>query len=145
MPRQIALLRGVNVGGNRKLPMAELRATLATAGYGEVRTHLQSGNVILDSANRIACIAHATEQFLERRIVCAHFCAGQSLYERLRFRAFEIGVANTRGIRRHEGRIFPRSGVAEIAEHAAQHGLRVDENDKAVLGIAGSKWGLWKF
>ena len=56
MPRVVALLRGVNVGGNRKLSMAELRATLASAGYGDVRTHLQSGNVILDSAKRPATL-----------------------------------------------------------------------------------------
>jgi uncharacterized protein (DUF1697 family) len=56
MARVAALLRGVNVGGNRKLPMAELRATLADAGYGEVRTHLQSGNVILESAKRPATL-----------------------------------------------------------------------------------------
>src|SRR4051812_41859431 len=56
MARVVALLRGVNVGGNRKLPMAELRTTLAAAGYGEVRTHLQSGNVVLDSAKRPAIL-----------------------------------------------------------------------------------------
>ena len=47
--RYVAFLRGVNVGGNRRLPMQELRGALAAAGYGAVRTHLQSGNVILDS------------------------------------------------------------------------------------------------
>lgn len=50
----VALLRGVNVGGNRKLSMAELRATLTGAGYGSVRTHLQSGNVILETAAKPA-------------------------------------------------------------------------------------------
>jgi len=40
----IALLRGVNVGGNKKVPMAELREMLATLGLDEPRTILQSGN-----------------------------------------------------------------------------------------------------
>ncbi|MEV1005998.1 DUF1697 domain-containing protein [Streptomyces sp. NPDC049881] len=44
-----ALLRGINVGGGRKVPMAELRALLTERGYGRVRTHLQSGNVVLDA------------------------------------------------------------------------------------------------
>jgi uncharacterized protein (DUF1697 family) len=41
-----ALLRGVNVGGHRKVPMAELRALLAELGHGDVRTYLQSGNAV---------------------------------------------------------------------------------------------------
>jgi len=41
----IALLRGVNVGGHRKLPMAQLRTLVEGAGYGNVRTYIQSGNV----------------------------------------------------------------------------------------------------
>ena len=44
--RVVALLRGVNVGGV-KVPMAELRAFLDAHDLGEVRTHLQSGNVIV--------------------------------------------------------------------------------------------------
>jgi uncharacterized protein (DUF1697 family) len=46
---QIALLRGINLGPTRRVPMAELRALLTDAGYGAVRTHLQSGNVVLES------------------------------------------------------------------------------------------------
>jgi uncharacterized protein (DUF1697 family) len=50
--RFVVLLRGVNVGGNNKLPMAELRTALATEGFDGVRTYIQSGNVILDSPAR---------------------------------------------------------------------------------------------
>jgi uncharacterized protein (DUF1697 family) len=46
---RIALLRGVNVGRNRRISMAELRSTLEQAGYGDVRTHGQSGNVVFAS------------------------------------------------------------------------------------------------
>lgn len=45
----VALLRGVNVGGRNRVPMAALREALATAGLGEARTHLQSGNVVVGS------------------------------------------------------------------------------------------------
>ncbi|MFJ8906587.1 DUF1697 domain-containing protein [Streptomyces sp. NPDC102359] len=41
--RYAALLRGINVGGGRKVPMAELRALLESLGHEDVRTHLQSG------------------------------------------------------------------------------------------------------
>jgi uncharacterized protein (DUF1697 family) len=62
--RVVALLRGVNVGGHRKLPMAELRETLAEAGHGDVRTHLQSGNVILESSKRPATLERELGQLL---------------------------------------------------------------------------------
>ncbi|MGZ3118477.1 DUF1697 domain-containing protein [Streptomyces sp. H62] len=44
-----ALLRGVNVGGARKLPMAELRALLADLGHDRVSTYLQSGQAVFAS------------------------------------------------------------------------------------------------
>ena len=45
MPRHIALLRAVNVG-NRKVEMARLRALMEELGYADVRTYVQSGNVV---------------------------------------------------------------------------------------------------
>ncbi len=46
MTTWVVLLRGVNVGGHRRVPMADLRAGLAAAGLGEVRTYVQSGNAV---------------------------------------------------------------------------------------------------
>ena len=40
----VVLLRGINVGGHRKVPMAELRELLANSGYANVQTYIQSGN-----------------------------------------------------------------------------------------------------
>jgi uncharacterized protein (DUF1697 family) len=45
--RHIALLRGINLASHRRVAMPELRALLTDLGYGDVRTHLQSGNVVL--------------------------------------------------------------------------------------------------
>ncbi len=42
----VALLRGINVGGRNKMPMAALRDLLGSVGLADVRTHIQSGNVI---------------------------------------------------------------------------------------------------
>lgn len=42
----IALLRGINVGGHNRIPMAELRSICARLGWTEVRTYIQSGNLI---------------------------------------------------------------------------------------------------
>ncbi|MBP0903532.1 DUF1697 domain-containing protein [Mariniflexile gromovii] len=49
MPIYIALLRGVNVGGHKKVPMATLRDLLTAAGFQKVQTYIQSGNVIFQS------------------------------------------------------------------------------------------------
>jgi len=49
MATYVALLRGINVGGNKMIAMAELRAALTKAGFSNVRTLLQSGNVVLDA------------------------------------------------------------------------------------------------
>jgi uncharacterized protein (DUF1697 family) len=47
--RQVVLLRGINVGRHKRVGMADLRALLTELGYGDVRTLLQSGNVVLTS------------------------------------------------------------------------------------------------
>src|SRR2546423_609702 len=49
MTRYIALLRGINVGGRNKVPMAALRDTCESVGCTDVTTYIQSGNVVLTS------------------------------------------------------------------------------------------------
>jgi len=46
----IALLRGINVGGNNRVSMAELRTCFEALGFTNVRTYINSGNVIFDSS-----------------------------------------------------------------------------------------------
>ncbi|GHE01351.1 DUF1697 domain-containing protein [Streptomyces alanosinicus] len=46
MTTYAALLRGINVGGSKKVPMAELRTLLTGLGLTGVRTHLQSGQAV---------------------------------------------------------------------------------------------------
>lgn len=47
MARYALLLRGINVGTAKRVAMADLRALLTEAGYTDVRTHLNSGNVVM--------------------------------------------------------------------------------------------------
>jgi uncharacterized protein (DUF1697 family) len=51
MTTYAALLRGINVGGKKKLPMAELRRLMEGLGYAGVRTHLQSGQAVFSSGH----------------------------------------------------------------------------------------------
>tara|TARA_R110002049_G_scaffold30345_1_gene103945 strand:- start:8793 stop:9200 length:408 start_codon:yes stop_codon:yes gene_type:complete len=50
MNRCIALLRGINVGGHKKIPMANLRELLSKPDLKNVQTYIQSGNVIFQSS-----------------------------------------------------------------------------------------------
>lgn len=49
MTRWVALLRGVNVGGGNRLPMADLRSSVTALGYHHVTSYIQSGNLVFDS------------------------------------------------------------------------------------------------
>ena len=52
--RYVALLRGINVGGRNKLPMADLRGIFAEAGCAAVQTYIQSGNVVFSASKDLA-------------------------------------------------------------------------------------------
>ena len=63
----LVLLRGINVGGKNKVPMGELRELLADLGFENVRTYIQSGNVILQSDLKAATVARKIEKALPER------------------------------------------------------------------------------
>jgi uncharacterized protein (DUF1697 family) len=50
----VALLRGINVGGKNRLPMATLTSMFERAGCSDVRTYIQSGNVVFGASARVA-------------------------------------------------------------------------------------------
>ncbi len=62
MPRQVVLLRGVNLGAHNRISMPALRQGLQEAGFADVATYLQSGNVVLTSAEPAEVLARALER-----------------------------------------------------------------------------------
>jgi uncharacterized protein (DUF1697 family) len=60
------LLRGINVGGKNKVPMAELRSVLEDLGFENVSTYIASGNVFLDSRLSAAKVAAKIEAALPK-------------------------------------------------------------------------------
>lgn len=52
MKTYIVFLRGINVGGHKKVPMVELRELLTKNGFENVKTYIQSGNIILQSSKK---------------------------------------------------------------------------------------------
>lgn len=67
--RHVLLLRGVNVGGHKKVPMADLKVMLADLGYANVRTLLNSGNAVFDAprASSPQTLASTIEAAIERK------------------------------------------------------------------------------
>jgi uncharacterized protein (DUF1697 family) len=66
--RHVALLRGINVGGANRLPMADLREAFEVAGAARVETLQAAGNVLFDAPpGKVAAIASRVEAALARR------------------------------------------------------------------------------
>lgn len=65
MKTLIALLRAVNVGGTGKMPMADLRALAEIAGFRDVRTYIQSGNLVFSSDEALSTVKSVLEERLE--------------------------------------------------------------------------------
>ena len=66
MTAYLVLLRGINVGGRNKVPMAELRSVLEDLGFDNVSTYIASGNVFLDSDLSAAKVASKIEAALPK-------------------------------------------------------------------------------
>ena len=64
----VALLRGINVGGKNKVVMSELREQVAGVGYTNVRTYINSGNLLFEAeaSREVEDVAQIVEDILER-------------------------------------------------------------------------------
>jgi uncharacterized protein (DUF1697 family) len=65
--RQVLLLRGINLGPARRVAMPALRDALAEAGYEDVRTYVQSGNVVLSSSKAPEAVRRDSERVISER------------------------------------------------------------------------------
>ena len=69
MTPYVALLRGINVGGNKVVAMSDLRALAAAEGFAEATTLLQSGNLVFHGAKRATGpIERALEAAAKKRL-----------------------------------------------------------------------------
>lgn len=64
MTTYIAILRGINVGGNRKILMADLKKLLSQAGFENITTYIQSGNILFESDANATEIAGTVKQLI---------------------------------------------------------------------------------
>jgi len=71
MPILISMLRGVNVGGHNKINMTALRALYESLKFEDSRTHVQSGNVIFRSKEKMSpALAKKIQNAIEREFGC---------------------------------------------------------------------------
>jgi len=67
MPCFLVLLRGINVGATRKLPMADLRSLCLEVGFQRPETYIQSGNLLIDHAGDVTEVAARLAPAIEAR------------------------------------------------------------------------------
>lgn len=144
----IALLRGINVGGRSKVPMAELRALCEKLGWGEVRTYIQSGNVVFEASGEAPALEAALEKALS-----AHFGFAPAVIVRSAGRLKALAAANPfpEESKTEPGRVLiglskdkPKAGVADAIRLKAAAAERVEEAGGALwfhypAGVGSSK------
>ena len=68
MARHVVLLRGINIGSRNRVSMPKLREALEEAGFTDVQTYLQSGNVVLESRAKPETVRRKVEQLIEEQL-----------------------------------------------------------------------------
>lgn len=68
MPTYISLIRGINVGGHKKLKMDELRKAVETLGLKQVKTYVQSGNIVFQAPKQsVAGLSRKIERVIKKK------------------------------------------------------------------------------
>jgi uncharacterized protein (DUF1697 family) len=144
----VALLRGINMGGHKTVPMAELRALAAQIGWDHVQSYIQSGNLVFAASGRTSVLETQLEQAIERHfqlsvhvIVRAaadwsHYAEGNPFPEAVKNEPNHVLLALSK--------TPPRPGAASALQERADGGERVVQAGDALWihfarGIARSK------
>jgi uncharacterized protein (DUF1697 family) len=86
MPRYVALLRGINVGGKNLIAMPALKAAFEEDGFDDVRTYIQSGNVVFSTGtSKQAELTRRIERMLRKTF--GHYEASVALRSRTQMRS----------------------------------------------------------
>ena len=68
MAQHVVLLRGINLGSRKRIAMPALRAVLDASGFDDVRTYLQSGNVVLSSTAKADAVARTVHRAIAEEL-----------------------------------------------------------------------------
>jgi uncharacterized protein (DUF1697 family) len=99
--RLIVLLRGVNIGPRNRVPMPKLRNLLEEAGFEDVRTYVQSGNVVLSSTASAAQVARECERQIRK--------------------AFGLDIAVVTRTRAALAKVVERNPLGDVAENPKRY------------------------
>jgi uncharacterized protein (DUF1697 family) len=115
--RQIVLLRGINLGSTRRIAMPDLREALSDAGFGDVKTYVQSGNVVLTSRAAPRTVARKCEQAIAERF------------------GFDVDVVVR--TRDELARVVKRNPLAKVAENPKRYQVSflAEEPDRSVVDV----------
>lgn len=146
MEKMVVLLRGINVGGHRKLPMAELRAAAKEAGLDDIATYIASGNLIF-AAKSAAAAEAAVEAIVERRFGFSVEAIGRTAKQWAAYaKDSPFADADERGNLVHLGlsKDPPVEGVEAKLNDRAAHGEQIVVDGDAIWidygeGVNGSK------
>lgn len=89
MAQHIVLLRGVNIGSRNRVAMPALRDALTQAGFDDVRTYVQSGNVVLGSGLKADAVARKVQ-----RVIAEEFALDIAVVTRTRAQLARIVERN---------------------------------------------------
>lgn len=114
------MLRGINLGPRRRVPMADLRALLAGAGYEDVRTYVQSGNIVLGSPAKPVVVERELNE-----LISAHFGFDVPVIVRSRAQLAAVVKANPLGDvadnpKRYQVSFLTQAPPAELVARMAQ-------------------------
>jgi uncharacterized protein (DUF1697 family) len=111
MPRVVALLRGINVGGNKKVLMADLKKAIEGLGFADVKTLLNTGNVIFEAP-----------KMADAELIAALEGAFKKAF------GFEIPTI-----------VRPAAAIEALAKADPFKGVKVDENTRLYITFLGEK------
>jgi uncharacterized protein (DUF1697 family) len=125
VPQHIVLLRGINLGSRNRVAMPKLRDALHAAGFDEVRTYLQSGNIVLSSSAKPADAV--------RRVLSKEFGLDIAVVTRTRAELAKVVAHNPLARVAGDAKRYqvsfcdakPSRDVARLLEDAAAPGERV--------------------
>ena len=146
MARHVVLLRGINLGSRNRVAMPRLRDALEAAGFDEVRTYLQSGNIVVSSSAKPADRV--------RRVISKEFGLDIAVVTRTRAELAKVVTHNplakvARNPKRYQVSFCdkkPSRAVVRLIEETAAQGERVAVHGREIYAwhpdtIARSK--LW--
>ena len=135
--RFLALLRGINVGGHNKLPMADLRALAVELGYTKVYTYIQSGNLLFDGQGAAGRHEAALEAGIQARFGLTIPVLVRSAAQFQKLPATNPFVAEVATLPQHVMLLLskrkPKAGAALALEERATDGERAQ-------AFAGGLW-----